>query len=146
MTVLGCVSNFSLFFKSICAKLVIEQKSETFKNLIMHMKSKSGTCLELDSGKSNNFLANILGGKWGKSYYFFVIFICLKVAITELFEFYGLCFSFRNILLPENSEIAIYISMKKKKMTDPCMLELYKYDIWEWSLKISLLFFYRIFN
>lgn len=76
-----------------------------------------------------------------KLFFFFVILICL----IELFEFYGLCFAFRNILLPEYSEIKIYISMKKKNMTDPCMLELCKYDIWEWSLKISLLF-YGIFN
>lgn len=115
---------FHSFF-SIHAKLVIEQKSETFKNLIMHMKSKPVMCLELVSGKSNNFLTTILGGKWKRSYFFFVILICL----IELFEFYGLCFAFRNILLPEYSEIKIYISMKKKNMTDPCMLELCKYDI-----------------
>lgn len=106
----------------------------------MHLKSKPGTRLELDSGKSDNFLTIFFlgggGGKKGVSFSLFVLFLylfcnfnLLKGGITELFEFYGLCFAFRNILLPKNSEIAICISMKKKKMTDPCMLKLYKYNI-----------------
>lgn len=69
--------------KPVFAKLVIEQKSETSKNLTIYMRSKPGTCLELDSGKSNNFLTNILGGNVG-SYYSLVILIRLKCSHNRI--------------------------------------------------------------
>lgn len=75
--------NSHFFKKPVCAKLVIKQKRETSKNLTIYMRSKPGTCLELDSGKSNNFLKNILGENVG-SYYSLVILISLKCSHNRI--------------------------------------------------------------
>ena len=80
-----------------------------------------------------------------KIFPFFVILVYLKVTINDIWILYCV-FLWRYFIARELRDSHFYFNIEKKTTMNPCTLELYKCNIWKWSLNIHYFFFLTEFS